>query len=248
MVRKYIAIAALSGGMLAIPSSVSAADSDALLASFVCNDGEDKLVVTGGIEDNYAGGQEPANPRQSFADSPAISDYQAHHGNTALRSYDQGGDNNFWLETLPNPKPSNSIATRGMVILKFKPTGSLYSTDHLLIGDLKNHGETTGNGSPILTTGDYAHALSTSLPGGAWTLTNGMYHAELGSSATPGVGLWTRDGVTPLLDMVNNNGMNEIDFMIQDDSNVDFVKLAMCVEKKGNGKGKGLLRRLLDLF
>lgn len=227
------ATSAAAFALAIIPSGAQATPSDDLISVLQCGSDESLNVVTGGIEDNYAGGTDTATPRTALTDSTDIIAYQTHHNNQSFRQYDQGGNNNFFLETLANPKPSNAIATRGMIILKFKPTGSLYETDHVLIGDLSNHGAYTGNGTPKLTTADYAHATTPTMPGGAWSSSNGMFYAMLLPDAPQSNGLKTRDQQTSMLDFINGNGNNEVDFLIQDDSNVDFVKIAVCSRKQG---------------
>ena len=221
MKNSVIRAGLVSLAALTFSSQAVAADSDVIIDAITCAADEDLFVKDGGVEDNYGPGIDTVNPAPNVVDSPHIVNFQSVHG-SALRQYDDGGNDRFFVERLNQMRPSNRQAMSGTVIMKFRPTGSLYSTDSLLIGDLKRHGLLNQLGQAIMPRNVFGAWSTTAMPGADWTETNGMFVGDLAT-------LRTADGTRTMLEYVNS--LKTLDFILQDDSEVDFIKVALCLKQ-----------------
>ncbi len=222
MIKNFTRIALMAGTIAMTTTAASAEDTHAILAGMDCAADEMFLDRTSGSEDNYGGALDPATPRANLADSPAIANYNTTIGATTNRQYDQGGNNRFFIDTIRNLRPAGKQATQAMLLIRMKSTGGQFDTDSLLFGDLRRHGDTSPGGTGLMQPSDFASAKADNMGATGWSQTGDIYHADLST-------IMTRDGSRSLLDIINAGNDRSLDVLVQDDANVDFIKIATCV-------------------
>ncbi len=220
MKKSILSLGAVSLAAMSFAAPAHANDSDAIINAIACAPGETLHVTTGGVEDNFGGGPDVVNPASTVLDSPHLMNYNSVHS-TTNRQYDEGGNNRFFVERLTGARPGNRQATSGKVIFKVRPTGSLYDTDSLMIGALHRHGDLNGLGQPVMLRYTYGAWSTLAIPGTGWTETNNMYVGDLNI-------LTSADGTRSMIQVLNQQ--NRIDFIWQEDTELDFLKVALCVQ------------------
>lgn len=189
-----------------------------MIDGIVCPQGEQKFVLTLGIDDKVQNGPEAANPSTDVANQQSIVDYQTQHGHTALRQYDEQIRDKFFADSFVDiPRP----VSKGFFIGGIKIGGS---NDTLYLG--KGDQVSNTNGSTIRHA--YGVRLQDTNVKSEWTVTGSYRMLDLSQANLS-------SGAGTLLDYVNGtvtgSSARELDIIIQDDSPIDFATLVLCRTK-----------------
>lgn len=182
-----------------------------LLRGYPCRRSETKIVLVKGVEDGFS----PAGSEPGFL-RPGLD--TAHWRSIGPGSYDQMQPDHFFVDSLQVPARIHD----GLFVIGLKSLPVSDSrTDTIAIGDL-------------LSSVRFTSAISEYPKRDGWTVDGALYYAELGRielAAQPGNLLtWLRKGDQP----------HWLDVMVQDDTSVDFIGLAACIEPE-RGKGTTLM-------
>jgi hypothetical protein len=191
-----------------------------ILRDTACLRAETKTILVRGTEDNHAPtGSEPnfLRPGRQFPDSQSF---------FADGSYDQVQPNRRVTDSFRVP----ANVAGGRFLIRLKPVAG-NDSDTLAIGDL----------GTVAFSGLGRASMRPNAPQEApgWTRQGELYHASLADirlnvPAAPGRPATTRR----LLDFIRDGAADGwVDFMVQDDTSVDFAALALCLEPP---RGKGL--------
>jgi len=205
-----------ASALLLIASSAFAAPSDDITKDISCNIDETLYVKTVGLEDNFQSGIEITNPRPAVMATSIVTDYLNHHSLSDSRHYDQGTANNFFVESirLRNLELSNRTVQSGVIMVGMQNPGG---NDSLFFGNLAKMGTAPNNTLGKIYAGRISNLVSS-----GWTKSGTVYYSDL--SNLP----YTKTGSNKtMLDWVKKRRF--FDILIQDDTHVDFVKIALCV-------------------
>ncbi len=202
-----------------------------LLRRYSCHRAETKVIVVRGVEDGFSpAGHEPVSIRPERRTTQAMSWL-------ANSAYDQSQQDRPFTDSLPIP----DRITSGLLVIGMRPNGDP-GTDTLGIGNLVI-------AERVLLEGWHFSAsleVARSLPG--WRVDGVLNAIELKDMPTK----WRayveevkRSGgrpvsverFRPLIQAIRENGDRWIDVLVQDDTSVDFIGLAVCQEPP---RGKGL--------
>lgn len=197
-----------------------------LLADVKCRAAETKKIIIRGIEDDYS----PVGSEPNFlrAERQTV-DIQSFH---AGGSYDQVEADLRFTDSIQIP---GKVAS-GLFVVKFRPIGN-DENDTIAIGNMK---EGASSKREVERLSVLVPTLA-NLPG--WVKRADIYAAEfrdirLSAAAAPG----SSRPIPSLLDFVRNGGSDGwIDIGIQDDTAVDVLGVAICIEPP-RGKGLSLSR------
>lgn len=188
-----------------------------VLRSYGCRQAETKTIILRGVEDNHSpAGNEPnaIRPGRRFPDTLTF---------FAGGSYDQIQADRRWTDSFEAPRHTAS----GILVLGLKPVAA-NDTDTIAVGDISAIAVNATNAGRF---GSLVAALETQ-PG--WSRRGDLYIADLAA-----VRLNSRASQrhASLLDLIRAGGAEGwIDVLVQDDTSVDFMGVALCLElPRGNG-------------
>lgn len=205
-----------------VPPEVRPKTVTGLLRQFKCRSSETKKVIIRGIEDHYS----PVGSEPNFLRSERQS--VAYKSFFAGGSYDQMQDNRRFTDSFRTP---TNLAD-GLFVIKMRPIGNI-DTDTIGIGDLKHATASSG-------IADRFSLTVVALDGAeGWSRDGDLYMASLGDIRL--IAAWRDPAGRPkpsLLDFIRSGASDGwIDVVVQDDSAVDVMGVAVCVEPP---RGKGL--------
>lgn len=192
----------------------------ALLRAYPCRRNETKTVLVKGVEDGFS----PAGNEPGFL-RPGLDN--AHWRSVGAGRYDQSQPDHFFIDSLQAPARIH----QGLFVIGLQPLASNDSDNDLLaIGDLA-------------TTHRFSHPINdlSRLPG--WQHEGTLYSAPLDRIVLAAAG---HDGPRSLLDWLRENAHGDwLDVLVEDDTSVDFIAVAACVEPP-RGKGATLMSDALQ--
>lgn len=186
-----------------------------ILRGYKCRKGETKTIVVRGAEDNHSpAGIEPNFIRPGRR-NPDVQSY------FAGGSYDQVQADKRMTDSFPAP----ANTAHGLFLIKLKPVAN-NETDTFSIGELASTTSTKGE------RGRFGGSLPALASNAGWTKDGELLFAALGDIPIRRQnqdGKLMEDGT--LLDFIRA-GVSEgwVDFMVQDDTSVDFAGATLCLE------------------
>ncbi len=204
------------------PAATAATGMD-ILRAYRCRSAETKRIIIRGVEDNHSPfGDEPnvIRPERRFPDTLSF---------FAGGSYDQVQADRRMTDSFE--VPANTAG--GLFLVRLKAVGN-NDNDTIAIGDVSTYvtaDPAARRFSPLV-------AKLEQSPG--WSRQNDIYFAEFSAIALRQPNSVVSPPDRTLLDFVRS-GMNGgwVDVMVQDDTSVDFIGVALCLEPRG-GKGMSL--------
>lgn len=197
------------------PSSPSATPGTDFVDRYRCRTGLTKLVITRGSEDGFSRlGSEPAVPRAALL---RMDYFAAIHegGNPALRgrAYDEIGADRILLDRLPVPRGIVS----GALVLRTQSEGGS-ENDYVILGDI----EQDERKPEYFQTIEFVGRLALKSPDAQGVIVQELSEfVPNASNPVPG----------SLRDYFNRTDRaEEVDFLVQDDTTVDFAALILCQE------------------
>lgn len=186
-----------------------------ILRRYKCRKGETKTIVVRGIEDNHSpAGNEPNFIRQERS-HPDVQSY------FAGGSYDQVQADKRMTDSFQAPVTT----ARGLFLIRLKPVAG-NETDIVGVGDLSTMALEKGQG------GRQSVGMATLQQTPGWQSEGELHFAEF--SAIRLTRLGTDERIVKdrtLLDYIRSGASNGwVDFMVQDDTSVDFAGAAFCLE------------------
>lgn len=206
--------------------------------------GRDVKYVYGGSgrNDNFSGsGSEKPSPRTGFNNITAITGYNS--GRSGItRDYDEMHANEFFIETLQVQNASQ--IQKGWIAFSAKDRGGLVTTDSIYMGDVLGHFQESQLATQQNRPRNDIHArvfakkytdFRTQVnafadPVFKYDNASGLIWANLSDIELISK---SHSGTTNMLEQIKTDGLT--DFLIQDDTGVDFVAIITCVP---NPKGK----------
>lgn len=178
-----------------------------------CPAGDEKFVMTLGVDDQFAGGLEVVRPRLEIEQHPTIQNFQTTHSHSDLKQYDENQANSYFADSFRDiPRP----ISEGYFITAFQNIGG---NDALILGKGDKNWTTTPSQRHI-----YGVRISQAASNG-WTVAGNYHSADL--STLPLV-----SGAGNLLDYINGDvsgsSAREFDVIMQDDTAIDFATLVLC--------------------
>ena len=206
---------ALAGLMLTAVSvsTAYAGPSSKYIDNIKCPVGDQKVVMTLGVDDQFKNGQEVATPRLEIEQHPTIQNFQTRHSYTSLKQYDQNQANSYFADSFRDvPRP----ISKGHIITAFQNVGH---NDTLVLGK-GDKNWTTISGQRHVYGVRINQAASNS-----WNVSGNYYSADLSD-------LNLVSGAGTLLDFINGDvsgsSAREFDVVMQDDTAIDFATLVLC--------------------
>jgi hypothetical protein len=198
-----------------------------LLRAYKCRRAETKQIFLRGAEDNYSpAGDEPNLMRDGRQSTDNLTFF-------ADGSYDQAQMDRRFTDSFPAP----ANTARGLFVIRLKAVGD-NDNDSISIGDISTFSDP---GLPRFGAGVIA-LKSTA----GWTTLKDLHSAEFTAIRLPEpTGPVSRSDSSQarpatLLDFVRNGGADGwVDVLVQDDTSVDMMGAAICIEPKP-GKGFSL--------
>lgn len=209
---KPIALAALLGASFIYVPFATARPASPQIDAITCPAGDEKFVMTLGVDDRFRGGQEAARPRLELELHPTIQNFQTTHSLTTTKQYDERTQNSYFVDSFRDvPRP----ISQGHFITRLNVGGS---NDAIYLGK----GDKIWD--PIVgQQHNYGVQITTAAP--AWTVTGNVYSLDLST-------VQLRSGAGTLLDFVNGDvsgsSAREFDVVMQDDTAIDFATLVLC--------------------
>jgi hypothetical protein len=201
-----------------------------LLRAYRCRQAETKRIILRGVEDGFSPvGDEPTSLRAGRRNAFTLSFVN-------VGAYDQYAADSRMGDSIESP----SRVARGLFVMSLRRIGS-NANDTISIGDLSSQGRSVWGGRRF---GGHPSSL---VPAVGWQRQGTLYFAELDQvrflPQIPGMPAALRDGplgrsFATLLDYIRaGDGRTWVDVMIEDDTSVDFIGMAVCEEPP---RGKGL--------
>lgn len=189
-----------------------------LLRAYKCQRAETRQIIVRGVEDNYSpAGEEPNFVREGRQSTDNLTFF-------AGGSYDQLQLDRRFTDSFRVP----ANTARGLFVIRMKAVGN-NDSDSISIGDVS-----TFSDAWLPRFGAGVVALE-SAPG--WTRRKDLYFAEFAAIALRAAprpaanGGRTTTGGASILDFVRNGGADGwVDVFVQDDTGVDVMGAAICIE------------------
>lgn len=200
---------------------VTAATGIDILRAYKCRQAETKTIIIRGVEDNHSPlGDEPnfIRPERRFPDTLSF---------FAGGSYDQIQADRRMTDSFE--VPANTAA--GLFLIRLKGVAN-NDNDTIAIGDMSTYV------APDPAVRRFSSLVPRLEQSSGWSRQNDIQFAELSDIELRHPNHLTRPSDRTLLDFIRS-GMNGgwVDVMVQDDTSVDFIGVALCLEPPG---GQGL--------
>ncbi|MCF8505711.1 MAG: hypothetical protein K9G59_12435 [Caulobacter sp.] len=198
-----------------------------LLRAYKCRRAETKQIIVRGVEDNYSpAGDEPNFIREGRQSADNLTFF-------AGGSYDQIQMDRRFTDSFRVPADT----ARGLFVIRMKAIGN-NDNDSISIGDISTFSDAW---LPRFGAGVIALERAS-----GWTKRRDFYSAEFAAiihraaPRPPPDGVRSTTAGASLLDFVRNGGADgRIDVLVQDDTSVDMMGAAVCIEPP-RGKGFSL--------
>lgn len=209
---KPITLATLFGAAFFNSPYAEARPASPEIDAIVCPAGDEKFVMTLGVDDQFANGPEATRPRLELELHPTIQNFQTTHSLTATKQYDEGTRNSYFVDSfrdLPRPISEGHFITRlnlgGRNDAIYLGKGEKIWDP--VVGQRHNYGVEISSASPV------------------WTVSGNLYALDLST-------VQLRSSAGTLLDYVNGDvsgsSEREFDVVMQDDTSIDFATLVLC--------------------
>ncbi len=195
------------------------------LEKYQCRAMETKMVIMGGIEDGFdASGDEPAEPPQSLLNFlGTFNDDQVRY----RTRYDDPVQNRYFSDQFAIP----SRTFRGMVALRLEDLSKV-KNDGISIGYFDNKFF-----APAMNENAYSADLSLIFTGPPWQQVGDYVYADLDhlplieiEKSSEGTDKVVGYSHKTVLDVIRENQAKNLVVMIADDTIIDFIGFALCLE------------------
>lgn len=195
------------------------------LEKYRCRSVEEKRIFMGGIEDGYdPAGDEPAVLSESLENHlDDLKEFYAQVPGERTKAYDDPAQDRYFVDIFDIPKRT----FHGMIALRMEDLSSI-SNDGMRIGYMKRH---------TLTEEDAIYQVKVSDVQNIWSTGNNYVWADLNDlkiskyeNNKDGIAVITGLTHNSLLDAIRLNGDKPLQVEIADDTIVDFVGFALCLE------------------